>query len=138
MAKIRNVTPDEEKAKSLRKMAENTLGRIRETDAEKYPTQILKDYYDVIHYYLEALCTADGKKIDGRGAHAELISFAAEEYQLDPSEKEFLQNLRRHRNRISYEGFFVEPDFLERNKEKIEEIVEKLRKKLREPHNHGE
>lgn len=74
MAKIKDVAPDPEKAKSLRKMAKKTLDRIEETNAEKYPTQVLKDYYNVIHYYLEAISISEGKKVSGRGAHAQLIS----------------------------------------------------------------
>lgn len=126
MAKTKDITPDPEKAKSLRKMAEKTLNRIEETDAEKYPSQVLKDYYNAIHYYLEAITTNEGKKISGRGAHAQLISFVCNTHGLDKPSEEFLQNLRKHRNRISYEGFFTEPNYIKRNERKIKKLIEKL------------
>lgn len=126
-AEIKEVTPDPEKAKSLRKMAERTLDRIEETDVKKYPTQVLKDYYNVIHCYLEAISLKEGKKVSGRGAHAELISFICDEYGLDKPSEQFLQNLRKYRNRISYEGFFTEPDYIDRNESKIKELIEVLR-----------
>ena len=35
---ITRIHPDKQKSKSLRKMAEITLERLKETDTEKYPT----------------------------------------------------------------------------------------------------
>jgi len=52
---ITKVYPDKSKSKSLKIMAEITLERLESTDIEKYPTNTLNDYYDVIHKLMEAL-----------------------------------------------------------------------------------
>lgn len=132
MAKIIERTPDEERAKSLKRMADKTLERIRETDEEKYTTQVVRDYYNVVHNLLEAISMSIGKKVEGRGAHAELISFISKKFEMETSQEQFLQNLRKYRNRISYEGFFMQKDYLKRNEERIIESIEKLNKILNE------
>lgn len=45
---ITRVKPDSQKAESLKKMAEITLERLNKTDMEKYPSNTLEDYYDII------------------------------------------------------------------------------------------
>ncbi len=126
MAKVIDITPDKEEARSLGKMADRTLERIAETDKERFTTQVVKDYYDVIHYLLEGIGMGLGKKVKGRGAHAELISFICEKFGVETEVERFLQSLRKFRNRIAYEGFSVRSDYLERNEDTIEEIVERL------------
>ncbi len=130
MAKIIDKTPDGEKAKSLKNLAEKILERIDETDKEKYATQVVRDYYNVIHNLLEAISTSIGKKVKGKGAHAELISLICEKFEIERSQEQFLQNLRKYRNRISYEGLFVRKDYLERNEKNIREIIESLKEIL--------
>lgn len=127
MVKIIEITPDKQKASSLRKMAESTLNRITDTDEEAYPTQVIKDYYDVIHYLLEAISLSIGKKVKGKGAHAQLITLISSEHNLEASIEQFLQDLRRHRNRIAYEGFFMPPDYLKRNEQRIKQVIERLK-----------
>jgi len=41
---MRKITPDKSKAKSLIKMSEKVIERIKSTGPEKFPTQSLKDY----------------------------------------------------------------------------------------------
>lgn len=132
MARVVDVTPDKEEARSLKKMADRTLERIAETDRQRFTTQIVKDYYDVIHYLLEGTSVALGKKVKGRGAHAELISLISEKFELEEGVEEFLQNLRKFRNRIAYEGFSVEMDYLKRNESTLEETIEHLKSILRD------
>lgn len=107
-------------------MAGNTINRIAETDKGEYPTQIIKDYHDVIHYLLEAISLTMGKKVKGKGAHAELIGLVSREHGLKTGTEQFLQELRKHRNRIAYEGFFMPSDYLERNEDRIRRIIERL------------
>ncbi len=76
MAKIVEKSPDREKAKSLKKLSVKILKRIDETDKEKYTTQVVRDYYNAIHNLLEAISISMGKKVKGKGAHAELIIFS--------------------------------------------------------------
>lgn len=127
MAKIIDITPDREEARSLKKMEERTLERIGETDKERFTTQVVKDYYDVIHYLLEGITMGLGKKVKGRGAHAELISLISERFEIEEEVEEFLQNLRKFRNKIAYEGFSVDMNYLRRNEDRLRETIESLK-----------
>ena len=123
---IANISPDTQKSESLRKMAEVTLERLEHTDKEKYPTNTLTDYYDVIHKLMEALSLRNGTKISGEGAHQELIEYIAKQGTFDEQTKQFLQQMRNYRNRISYEGFMVHKNYIMLNQEKIKEIIKIL------------
>jgi len=130
MGKVIEKTPDKEKAKSLKKMSDEILRRVDDTDREKFATQVVEDYYDVIHNLLEAIAISMGKKVKGRGAHAQLISLICDEFGIEESREEFMQSMRKYRNRISYEGFFIDDNYLERNEEKIREIIKELKRIL--------
>lgn len=117
------VTPDKQKAISLQKSSEITLKRIRDTDINKYSSNVLKDYYDVIHGLFEALSSLHGVKFSGEGAHEQLINYVCSQCKFEEKNRVFLQELRTYRNRISYEGFFVEADYVLRKKEFIEAII---------------
>ena len=41
-----------------------------------------------------------------------------------------MEQLRKYRNRISYEGYSIDRNYLERNEEKIEKTIEKLKELL--------
>jgi hypothetical protein len=123
---IIKITPNNQKAESLVKIANITLDRLNETNIEKYPSNSLTDYYDIIHQYLEAISSLKGIKITDTGAHQELIDYISKDEKLPESERIFLQELRDYRNRINYEGFFITPEYILRNKEKIEKIIKKL------------
>jgi len=107
-------------------MAEITLERLEETDKEKYPSNTLTDYYDVMHKLLEAISIAEGIKIKGEGAHQELIDYIAKHHGLDEQIRQFLQQMREYRNLISYEGFVIHRNFVVLNEEKMKRIVKKL------------
>lgn len=123
---ITKIKPDKQKSVSLRKMAEITLERLEETDKEKYPSNTLTDYYDVMHKLLEAISIAEGIKIKGEGAHQELIDYIAKHHGLDEQIRQFLQQMREYRNLISYEGFVIHRNFVVLNEEKMKRIVKKL------------
>lgn len=119
-------TSDKQKALALRKMADVTLQRIKDTDVDKYASPILKDYYDVLHELMEAITSLDGIKMSGEGAHEKLINYIVTSHGLEEMDRIFLQELRNFRNMIAYEGFFIEPDYLKRNQGKIDDIIKKL------------
>lgn len=123
---ITKIRPDKQKSKSLKIMAEITLERLENTDREKYPTNTLTDYYDVIHKLMDALSMVNGIKIKGEGAHQELIDYVAKQYNFDEQTRQFLQRMRNYRNRISYEGFMVHKNYITSNQEKIKKIIKKL------------
>jgi len=119
---------DIQKAEALVKMAYITLKRLDESDKEKYPSNTLTDYYDIIHKYLEAIACKEGIKIRGEGAHLELIDYVCNKHRLGESARLFLQEVRDLRNRISYEGFIVSPNYIRNNGSKIKAVMEKIRK----------
>ena len=120
------IQPDIEKSKALEKMAKITLQRLNEIDIEKYPSNTLNDYYDIIHKLMEAYTLRKGVKIKGEGAHKELIEHVSNELQLSEKDRLFLQQMRDYRNRIAYEGFFIHKNFIKLNKEKIITIIDRL------------
>jgi hypothetical protein len=126
---IIEVESDSNKSKSLKYMAEMSLERLNNTNKLKYPSNTLIDYYDIIHKLLEALTLKIGVKFKGDGAHRELIDFISEKY-LTENSRIFLQEMREYRNSISYEGFIINPEYIGQNEKKINEIIEKLLKKI--------
>lgn len=123
---ITNMTPDKQKAQALIKMAQITLERLEKTDVETYPSNTLADYYDIIHKLLEATTLQKGVKIKGEGAHQELIDYVAKEHKMNEQTRQFLQQLRDYRNRISYEGFIITQNFIHINRQRIRIIINKL------------
>ena len=129
---IINTKPDKAKAKSLINMAAVTLERLKETNKEKYPSNTLTDYYDIIRKLMEALNALDGIKIKGEGAHFQIIDYICDKHHLGISNQQFIQELRDYRNRISYEGFNVKESFIKTNAPKIEKIISVLLKLVNE------
>ena len=123
---ITKVKPDQQKSESLKKMAETTLERLDNTDMEKYPSNTLLDYYDVIHKLIESLTVREGIKLNGEGAHQELIDYVAQQKKIDEHTRRFLQQMRDYRNRISYEGFMINKNYIDLNKEIIRKIIKHL------------
>lgn len=128
---ITKVKPDKQKSESLKKMAEITLERLDNTDMEKYPSNTLSDYYDVIHKLMEAITLKEGIKVKGEGAHQELIDYIAKQQKIDEQMRQFLQQMREHRNRISYEGFMVHQNYIDLNKAIITRIIKLLFERLK-------
>ena len=104
---ITKVAPDKQKAEALSKIAEITLERLEEIELIKYPSNTLNDYYDVIHKLIEAITLTMGIKFKGEGAHQELIDYVSKTCSLGEQTRQFLQEMRDYRNRISYEGFMI-------------------------------
>lgn len=120
------ITPDKQKTKALMDMAKISLSRLNETDKEKYPTNTLTDYYDIIHKIMEAIAYIEGVKIKGEGAHQELIEYICKKYNIEEPIRIFLQELREYRNRISYEGFMINKEYIKVNIKKIEGIIDRF------------
>ena len=127
----KDISPDKEKAKALWKMSLMSLDRLTEISIEKYPSNSLSDYYDIIHKLLEALTLIEGVKMKGEGAHYTLINYAKDRW-ISIEEEIFLQQMREFRNRVQYEGFLVTEEYIRRNSKTIKEIIHKLNKKIEE------
>lgn len=128
---ITHIKPDEQKSEALKKMAGITLERLGKTDTEKYPSNTLLDYYDALHKLMEALTIKKGIKVKGEGAHQELIEYIAKQGNMDEQTRQFLQQMREYRNRISYEGFMVHRNYIHSNNEKIQSIINCLLEELK-------
>ncbi len=128
---ITKVKLDKQKSESLRKMAEITLERLENTDMEKYPSNTLSDYYDVVHKLIEAITIREGIKVKGEGAHQELIDYVAKQNKIDEQMRQFLQQMRDYRNRISYEGFMIHKNYIDLNKVIIRGIIKHLFEQLK-------
>ena len=128
---ITRVKQDKQKSDSLKKMAEITLQRLAKTDMQLYPSNTLLDFYDAIHKLIEAKTLREGIKIKGEGAHQELIDHIAKQNRIDEQTRQFLQQMREYRNRISYEGFMIHKNYIDLNKDKIQKIIKHLFDQLR-------
>ncbi len=129
---IIKVKPDIQKARALKKMAIITIQRLESTNLLEYPSNTLTDYYDIIHKLMEAVILAEGIKIKGEGAHKELIEYVVKNYGMDLATKQLLQQMRDYRNRISYEGFMINKNYILLNQNKIKDIIKVLINKLQE------
>jgi len=70
----------------------------------------------------------DGYKTAGEGAHRRLIEYLDERYkEFNSREISLIDDLRVIRNRISYDGFFVESDYIKRRLDGIYSIIDKMR-----------
>ncbi len=125
---IIKTTPNREKAESILKMVNTTLEMIKSLDSKKFPSHVTKEYYDVIRELLSILLLLEGYKTVGEGAHKELIEyFTNQKLGLSEADTTLIDKLRIIRNRIAYDGFFVNFDYLERNQKTFLNIINKLK-----------
>jgi hypothetical protein len=118
------ITPDKEKARSIVKMVSLIKERIKIQERDKMAALIIADYYEIIKELITAILLIDGYKTL---SHKDLIDYLKEKYkEFSIHEISVLDDLRVLRNRIAYEGFFIEPSYLERNEPLFKEIIRKL------------
>jgi hypothetical protein len=121
------VTPDKTKAESIIKMARVTVEMIKTIDIEKYSSNVVKEYYDVIRELMSVILLLDGYKVYGEGAHKQLIEYIAKNCkQVSPAEIALIDDLRTTRHKISYDGFFVKPDYVKVREAGIAAVIKKL------------
>ena len=122
------VTPNREKADSILNMVNKILEMISEIDAEKFPSNVIKEYYEVIRELLSVLLLLDGYKTIGEGAHKTLIDYISKNYkEFNGYEISLIDDLRITRNKIAYDGFFVHTDYTKRKKQDIINLINKLK-----------
>lgn len=130
---IIKITINKEKAKSMLKMVETTIEMIKTIDINKFPSNILKEYYDILRELMTILLLLDGYKTEGERAHKKLIEYIDQNYkQFTGHEISLLDDLRIKRNKISYDGFFIEKNYIKRRKEDIKTLIVKLEKIIKE------
>jgi hypothetical protein len=121
---VRTVKKDLEMARSILKMIEVRLKAVALLNNDKFVSLKLEGYYEIIKEAITALMAIDGYKTL---SHEVLIGYLKEFYdEFSDSEILLIDQLRMLRNKITYKGFFVQKDYLQRNETKIKEIIEKL------------
>ena len=127
------ITPDKEKARSILKMVDSTLSMIKSINMEEFSSNVTKEYYDVIRELITVVLLLDGYKTYGEGAHKKLIEYLNETYKnFSEYEIQLIDELRNTRNRIAYDGFFVEVDYIKRKSKDIQEIIKKLKEVVKD------
>ncbi len=122
------ITPDKEKAKSILKMADTTVEMIKVIDIVKFSSNVTKEYYDVIRELIGVVLLLDGYKTYGEGAHKKLIEYLqSKNLGFTNYEISLIDDLRITRNKVAYDGFFVERDYIERKIRDIQKVIAKLR-----------
>ena len=122
------ITPNKEKAKSILKMVDTTIEMIKVIDVAKFSSNVTKEYYDVIRELMTVVLLLDGYKTYGEGAHKKLVEYLQSNYkEFNEYEISLIDELRITRNKIAYDGFFVEKDYVERKINDIKEITDKLK-----------
>lgn len=123
---IRKVEVDNEKIKSILKMASVRLDFLKRQKADEKTASIIADgYYEVIKELLTALLLKNGLKSSN---HECLISFFKNKFPKYEYEVNILYELKNIRNRIEYDGFFVDKSYLDKNKLEFEHIIVLLKK----------
>jgi len=127
------ITPNKEKAQSILKMVDTTIEMIKVIDVVKFSSNVTKEYYDVIRELLSVILLLDGYKTYGEGAHKKLIEYIHSHYkEFNEYEISLLDDLRIKRNKIAYNGFFVDKNYINRKIKDIQNIIKKLKKTIKE------
>ncbi|MBS3057191.1 MAG: hypothetical protein J4415_01025 [Candidatus Diapherotrites archaeon] len=119
------ITPDKEKARNILQMSLLIEERIALEDRKRMMTLIIADYYEIVKELITALLLTDGYKTL---SHKDLIEYMEENHpEFSAHEISVLDDLRVLRNKVSYEGFFADPSYLERNEPLFKSVIRKLR-----------
>ena len=119
------ITPDKERARNILKMISLLEERIKTQDKKKMTALIIADYYEIIKELITAILLTDGYKTL---SHKDLIDYLKEKYsQFDTNDISNLDDLRILRNRVAYEGFFIESSYLNNNEPLFKDIIKKLK-----------
>ena len=110
-------------------MAETTVKMIDALDVNEFPSNVTKEYYDVIRELISIVALLDGYKSYGENAHKILIEYMDKNYnEFDSYEISLIDGLRIVQNKISYDGFFVKEDYITRKIAYLKKIIAKLKK----------
>lgn len=127
------IIPNKEKAKSIVKMVDTSLEMVKQINKNKFPSNITKEYYDIIRELISVILLLDGYKTVGEGAHKRLIEYLESSYkQFNSHEILLIDDLRIIRNKIAYDGFFVTEDYLNRKIKDFQNIISKLKRIIKE------
>ena len=116
---------DLNKAKELFAFSQHKLSFWKEVEekAQKYPSLFIEGYYEIIKELIVAILAVDGWKCSNHECLFSYISEKKPELELD---FEYLNELRKLRNKIDYHGTKVSTNLLELNKLKIQVTIKTL------------
>ena len=127
---IRKISRDKDKINAILKMCSVRLKFAKKQDIDKETASLItEDYYEIVKELLTTLLLKNGLKSDN---HECLISFFKENYPPYEYETSIIHELKNIRNRISYDGIFVEKNYLIKNKLEFEHIINLLVKLIKE------
>ena len=128
MEELIRITPDKEKAQSILKMVETTLEMVKFIDKNKFPSNVAKEYYEIIRELVSIILLLDGYKAIGEKAHKRQIEYLEANYkEFDKAEITLMDDLRITRNKIAYDGFFVKESYVDRKLTDILNVIKKLK-----------
>ena len=124
-AHIKKVEPDKQKISSIMKMCNVRLKVVEQISLDAETASVIaEDYYEIIKELLTALLLKEGLKSDN---HECLIRFFTVRFPECEYEAETIFKLKDVRNRVSYDGIFVDKAYIEMNKLEFKHIIELLR-----------
>jgi len=127
---IMEVSTDKDKIKSILKMCSVRLNFAKKQEInDETASLITEDYYETIKELLTALLLKNGLKSNN---HECLISYFKKNYPDYEYEANIVYELKNIRNRINYNGFFIEKQYLIRNKLEFEHIIGLLVRLIKE------
>jgi hypothetical protein len=118
------VTPDKERVRSIVKMVDLIIERIKIQNKKTMTALIIFDYYEIIKELTTALLLSEGYKTL---SHKDLFDYLTKNHSYFNNYSSFLNDLRVLRNRISYEGFYVNSDYLDRNELILKNLINQLK-----------
>lgn len=122
------ITADKEKAKSILKMVHTTLEMVKQIDKSKFPSNVIKEYYEVVRELISIIILLDGYKAIGERAHKKQIEYLEKNYtEFSKSYLILIDDLRIIRNKVAYDGFFVKESYVDRKLGDISKIIDKLK-----------
>jgi hypothetical protein len=123
---IRSV-PDEERAVQLANMARLRQEFWDRKIEDKFIALKIEAYYDIIKELIFSHMYKNGLNCTN---HLCLIAYLREKFEDFDFETGKIDELRKLRNEISYRGFAVKRDYLERNELEFKSIIRKLNERL--------
>ncbi len=128
---IIKITPDKEKVKSILQLIKEREEFVSSIDHEKFSTNASENYYEIIKELASALLLLDGLKTTGEYAHKDLIDYLINYREFTESDTLFMNDLRIKRNNCTYDGKKINPSYLINNQKRILELIEKLKKTIK-------
>ncbi len=121
---IREISADNDKISSILHMCSVRLRFISKQDVDDETASIIvENYYEIIKELLTALLLNNGFKSSNHECLLSFFSFKYPSYEYEASVMHLLKNIR---NRIAYDGLFVEKSYLDKNKLEFEHIISLL------------